>query len=47
MKFQREVPLFSEIPEFPFNTVQNGWKEAHTPKTSKSKSTASIIHFIL
>ena len=28
-KFQREVPLFLEITEFPFNTVQDWWKEAH------------------
>jgi len=27
-KFQRKVPLFVEIPEFPFNSVYGGWKEA-------------------
>ena len=32
-KFQREVPLFLEITEFPFNTVGGSWwKEAHMQK---------------
>ena len=42
--FQREVPLFLEITEFPFNTVQDGWKEAHTPKNSSTRSAVSIEH---
>ena len=33
-KFQREVPLFFEIAEFPYNTVQDRSNEASTPKTS-------------
>ena len=41
-KFQREVLLFLEIIEFPFNTVQDGWKEAHTPKASSIRSSVSI-----
>jgi len=43
-KFQREVPLFLEITEFPFNTVLEGWKEAHMPKTSSIRSAVSIEH---
>jgi len=43
-KFQREVPLFLEIIEFLFNTVWDGWKEAHMPKTSSIRSTVSIEH---
>jgi len=31
-KFQREVPLFLQIREFPVNTVLDGWKEAPMPK---------------
>jgi len=31
-KFQREVSLFFEIPEFPYNTVWDRWKEASMPK---------------
>jgi len=40
--FQREVPLFLEITEFPFNTVLNRWKKAHMPKTNSIRSTVSI-----
>ena len=43
-KFQREVPLFLEITEFPFNTVQDRLKEAHMPKTSSIRSSVSIEH---
>ena len=43
-KFQREVPLLFEITEFPFNTVQDVWKEAHMPKTSSIYSAVSIEH---
>ena len=43
-KFQREVSLFLEITEFLFNTVWDGWKEAHMPKTSSIRSTVSIEH---
>jgi len=45
-KFQREVPLFMEIPVFPFNTGQDRWKEAHIslPKTSSIRSPISIEH---
>jgi len=43
-KFQREVPLFLEITEFPFNTVSDGWKEAHVPKISSIRSAVSIEH---
>ena len=28
-----EVPLFLEIPEFPYNTAKDWWKEASMPKT--------------
>ena len=43
-KFQREVPLFLDISEFPFNTVYDGWKEAHMPKTRSIRSAVSIEH---
>ena len=43
-KFQKEVLLFSEITEFPFNVVYDGWKEAHMPKSSSIRSTVSIEH---
>ena len=33
-KFQREVHLFLDLSEFPFNTVWDGWKEAPIAKTS-------------
>ena len=41
-KFQREVPLFLEITEFPFSTVYDGWKEAHMPKTSSIRSAVLV-----
>ena len=41
-KFHREVPLFLEIPEFSFNTVQDEWKEAPVPKTSSIRSSVLI-----
>jgi len=41
-KFQREVPLFLELTEFPFDTVQDGWKEAHMPKTSSIRLTVLV-----
>ena len=34
IKFQREVPLFLEIPKFPHNTVWDRWKEAYVLKTN-------------
>ena len=44
-KFQREVPLFLEITEFPFNTVNAGRvKETHMPKTSSIRSSVLIKH---
>jgi len=43
-KFQREVHLFLEITEFPFNIAQDGWKEAHIPKTSSIRSAISTEH---
>jgi len=43
-KFQTEVPLFLEIPEFPFNTVYHMWKEAAIPKISPYRSAVSIEH---
>jgi len=46
-KFQREVPLFLEITEFPFNTVYDGWKEAHMPKTSSIRPSVSIEHRLM
>ena len=33
-----------KVPEFPYNTVQDRWKEAPTPKTSPIRSTVSIEH---
>jgi len=41
---QRAVPLFLEMTEFPFNTVQDGCKEARMPKTSSICSSVSIEH---
>ena len=41
-KFQREVPLFFAITEFPFNTVQDGWKEARVPKTSSIRTAVLV-----
>ena len=43
-KFQREVPLFLEITEFPLNTMYGGWKEAQMSKTSSIRSSVSIEH---
>jgi len=44
-KFQREVSLFLEIPEFPYNTVWDRWKEASMPKKSRSiRPIVSIQH---
>ena len=43
-KFQRKVPLFLEKTEFLFNTVEDGWKEAHMPKPSSIRSAVSIKH---
>jgi len=41
-KFQRGVPLFLEITEFPINTVWDGLKEAHVPKTSSIRSAVLV-----
>ena len=41
-KFQKEVPLFLEIPAFPFNTVQDRWQEASTRKPSSICPVVSI-----
>ena len=38
------VLLFLEIPEFPFNTVKDRWKEAPVPKTSSIHSAVSKKH---
>jgi len=35
-KFEMEVPLFLEIREFLYRTVEDGWKEASVPKTARS-----------
>ena len=43
-KFQREVPSFLELPEFPYNRVWDGSKEAPVPKTSAIRSAVSIEH---
>jgi len=43
-KFQQEVPLFLKVPEIPYNTVQERWKEATMPKTSPIRSTVSTEH---
>ena len=41
-KFQRREPSFREIlPEFPFNTLYDRWKEAHMPKPSSIRSAVS------
>ena len=37
-KVQREVPLFLEIPEFPYNTLVYRWQEAPVPITSSIRS---------
>jgi len=39
-EFQREVS-FLEIPEFPFDTVWDRWKEVPMPKTSSIRSSVS------
>ena len=36
--------LSFEITEFPFNTVQDGWKETHMSKTSSIRPAVSIEH---
>ena len=36
------MPLFLEITEFPYNTVHDGWKEAHMPKTSPIRSAVLV-----
>ena len=42
-KFQREVPLFLAITEFPFNIAAGSWwKEAYMTKTSSIRSAVSI-----
>jgi len=41
-KFQRKVPLFLKIPEFPCNTVYNRWKEVFVPKTSSIRPVVFI-----
>jgi len=41
-KFQREEPLFLELTKFPFDTVHDGWKEAHMPKTSSIRLTVLV-----
>ena len=41
-KFQTEAPLFLEIPEFPFNTVEDRWNEVPVPQTGQIRSTVSI-----
>jgi len=41
-KFQREAPLFLEIPEFPFNTIQDNLRVASVPKSRSIRSTVSI-----
>ena len=35
-KFQRKVPLFFQIPEFSYNTVWDGTKEAPRLKSARS-----------
>ena len=32
-EFQREVPLFLEVPKFPHNAAWDRWKEASMPNT--------------
>ena len=41
-KLQREVPLFSDVPKFPYNTVWDRSKEAFVPKTSSIRPVVSI-----
>jgi len=40
-KFQKEVPLFLKIPEFPTNTVQDKWKKTFHAKNQLD----SFSHF--
>ena len=39
---QREVPLFFEIPDFPYSTAQDRSKEASIPKTTSIRSSVLI-----
>jgi len=41
-KFQREVPLFLEMPEFPYNTVYDIWKKVSVLKTSSILPVVSV-----
>jgi len=41
-KFQTEVPVFMEVPKFPYNTVWDRRKEAFMPTTSSSPPVVSI-----
>ena len=43
-KFQREVPLFLELPEFSFNRVQDMWKETPVPKTQRDRHRQTERH---
>jgi len=43
-KFQREVPLFLEVSNFPSDTVWDRWKEAAKPQTSSICSAVSKEH---
>ena len=40
-KSQREVPLFLDLPEFPYSTAQDRSIEASVPKMSSIRSTVS------
>jgi len=41
-KLQRKVPLFLEVPEFSYITVQDRLKETAIPTTSSIRSSVSI-----
>jgi len=43
-KSRSEVPLFLELPEFPYNTVKYRWKEASMPKISSIHSAILVQH---
>ena len=43
-KFQMEVPSFLKIPEIPYNTVWDMWKEAVVPKTDPIRSAVLTEH---
>ena len=43
-KFHREVPVFLEVPEFLFNTLQDRSKDAPVPKPGSIHSAVSIEH---